>query len=91
MILKNFANCNQSHLCTQLCLSSLFISLFMKLNYNSKNNIASMGQFPHLSENNIYSHPQMKNLRQKHTGINSVLGSQIQSMTTFDVYMSQWA
>ena len=60
MILKNFANCDQSHLCTRLCLSSLFISLFMilkmalqkqsffQLNYNSKNNIASMGQFPHL-------------------------------------------
>ena len=29
------------------------------------------------SKNNIYSHPQMKKLRQKHIGINSVLGSQI--------------
>ena len=41
------------------------------------------------SENNIYSHPQMKKLRQKHIGINSVLGSQILHVMTFDVDTSQ--
>ena len=42
------------------------------------------------SENNIYSHPQMKKLRQKHIGINSTVGSQIQSVMIFDVGTSQW-
>ena len=51
VILRSFANCDQIHLCSQLCLSC-FGFLFY-INYNSKNIIASMGQFPHLISEHV--------------------------------------